>query len=291
MPGDLELKLDFSELDRLSEDIQQQLIPRAEAAVAGLAQQAHAHIVERAKRDLHSRQKKFLENLEFKQVSRSLWVITVKEPALWIEEGKPAGNMLIDLLSSPKAKIGKRSVYLVIPFEHAKPPTRSTPLENTLTAAIKAELKRQRKPYKAPIFNKDGRTVKQGLVDKMDIYVPQGGKAPIGHYGPDGQPTMAHPVPPGQMGPEGRPFLWGLRIYQKRIEDEKGNPLLDKKGRERAHKAFLTFRTASSRQFGLGKWDHPGLDAMNFLDEAEEWIARQWDYEIKPSLLAGLKQS
>jgi hypothetical protein len=80
-----------------------------------------------------------------------------------------------------------------------------------------------------------------------------------------------------KQGTTGIPFLQGVRIAQS----------MDAKGK--VSKGIFTFRVASSKQRGTGKWVHPGIKAKKFMDEGYDWALREWEDKIKPELLRGFQ--
>jgi len=92
------------------------------------------------------------------------------------------------------------------------------------------------------------------------------------------------PIGAARMGPTGIPFLQGIRVYQKRVKD-------DSTGHSKVSRGIMTFRVASSKHKGTGRWVHPGLQARNFFDEAADWALEQWEKRIVPDILTRFNQS
>lgn len=273
--SDLYLQLDYSELEKLGESIKD-LERKVQEEAGKLAAMTHAHIVEEAQEKLHSRRQKFLDNLAFSQVDQDTWVITVQRAAVWIEEGKPSGSMVDDLLGD-NPKISKDGVpYRVIPFEHSKAPTQQTTAQQNLTATVKQALKERNIPY-GGIERDDKGKPKTGLLHKFDIM-----DKPIRQDMGRGQGQG--PVGQVQQGNTGIPLLQGVRVYQKALFNDDGTPKVDKQGQQRASRSIMTFRVVSARHKG-NKWEYPGIEGMGFLDEAEEWAYREWSENILPRLL------
>jgi hypothetical protein len=259
-----------------------------EKAVQHLAAQTHAHVKEQAQGKLHSTRDIFLENLDFEQIDKRTWAVTVREKGLWIEEGMPPHSMLEDLLASPKAKTAKDgSKYLVVPFKHNKGPTQTTPHQQEMVSSIKEVLREKKIPYGKIERNPDG-SPKSGLLHKMDLHGPKQNRAPNGAEGPPGKPFSTHAPGAGEEGPSGRPYLWGMRIYQRLLKNPDGSPKMGKDGHPKASREIFTFRVASSKQAAMNKWFHPGLEPKGFLDEAYTWAQDQWDNYIAPEILRSL---
>ena len=249
----LEFNIDFETILAAHESDIAGLTKDLSEAVAGLAAQTHAHVVEMANERLHSRREAYVNALKFEEVQPGLWVITVTQPAMWIEEGQEPHNMLDDLLKSPKAKTAKDgSKYLVIPFKHDKGPTQQTAHAQGVTQMLKQELKKRGVPYKKIENGPDGKP-KLGLIHTM-------------HLGGEKRPHWTSPI------------LDGVRIYQRATKNGKGVTSVSR--------SIMTFRVASSKQKGTGKWDHPGSAPVKLLDEAFNWCEQQWDNEILPAILS-----
>ncbi len=215
------------------------------------------------------------------------WDITVKDGSSYVCQGVVIHNsehdMLENLLKSKKAKRAKDgSMYLSVPFQLNKPKNQQTPAQQSLLATVKKELAALGSEFPGgtvtpnKIEVKADGTPRLGLVRSLDIT-----KAPISTQalrigrGPMGQ------VAQGATG--GIPILRGVRIYQKEFKDKAGDT---KVGR-----FVMTFRTASSKQKGSGKWQHPGIDAVNLMDEAMTWALSTWSQKIAPSILAKITAS
>lgn len=301
MPSPLDLHINISQITDLQNALTDDVKSKLRRAAEQLAIQTHAHVVEQANAKLRSRLRPFLQNLTFGKVGDDVWAITVLRPGLWIEEGKPAGEMIDDLLKAKSAKTAKDgSRYVAVPFQHNKGQTYQTAGEAALIRTLKEALKEANIPYGKIERNLDG-SPRVGLLHSLDIDTPHINDArteltPRPHLkddlgrvqGPQMYRQRQHPRPQGQEGPGGRPFLWGVRIYQRLLRDKDGQPLLDKQGLPRASRHIMTFRVASSKHKGTGKWMYPGIEGKRFLDEAFEWAMKEWDTKIAPSLLGDL---
>lgn len=271
----LDLRGMTEKLTAITEQVQEKL----EVAAKKLSIQAHAHVAEQAATKLHSRLELFKDNLSWKELEPGVYAITVAGEARWIEDGMSQHEMLEDLLSSPKAKISKSGKrYIVIPFKHSKGPTSQTHIEKKMLQAIKTELQKRNIPYMKNEVNPDG-SPKIGLLHSFDMEKPgiQGGPVRPGQFGPQGKSFAPNARPGSQEGPSDRPYLFGVRIYQKMVDEGQ------------VQRGIFTFRVASESQMGSGKWMHPGLAPMHFLEETFEWCKTTWDTEIAPELLQGLK--
>lgn len=222
-------------------------------AVANLAAITDAKVKEMANQELHSTRKKYMDSLGFEEVAPGVWVISVDESGLFVEEGiEPNKDMKPDLLKNDfkTSKEGHR--YKAIPFDYGKAPSQMTASTQQLVAYMKKELKKEGVSMKKIERNQDG-SPKVGKLHEFDF----------------GNPG-------GRMGGPGKgntPVFKNLSIYQT----------LTKTGNVR--RDILTFRTVSSGPASAGKWHHPGLDAKKFLDRALEWAVQEWEAKILPEVL------
>lgn len=287
---DLHLSLDLSEIRKLNVEMDR-MMPRIEAAGASLAAETHAHVLERAQRELHSRREMFVENLTFEEVEPGIWVVTVKAPAVWIDEGMPPHSMVAALLGK-NAKIAKDgSRYRVIPFRHDKGGASQTPAAASLTQTIKQELKKLKVGYKSIDRDASG-APKEGLVFKHDIenkpLKPASFPFTFNKPGDNMHGYGRGPKGSVMQGPSGIPFLQGIRIYQRKMLNKDGSPKLDSAGLQKASRSVMTFRVVSSKHVAEGKWYYPGVEGKHFLDEAMTWAEHEWDTRIVPDLLKSI---
>lgn len=288
MPFDLTLQLDLSEVTNHTKKLSQGLDSRLAVAAEHLAIQAHARVREQASTKLRSRLEQFTQNLELETLDKGVYSVVVKEPARWIEDGMEPHSMLDALLRSPKAKTAKDgSRYLIVPFKHNVAPRKQTPVQSELLGHLKNALKDRNIPYQKIERNPDG-SAKTGLLHGFDLHGPKRRTPGPGAAGPMGRPFATHGLGhANEQGPEGRPFLWGVRIYQRLLKQPDGTPKMTGKGEQAVGRDIFTFRVASSKQ--TNKWFHPGAQPMHFLDDAYEWAKHQWDQVIAPQIAAELE--
>lgn len=270
----IKLDVDVTALIELRTQMQSDVERLMVDAAKDLATQTYAHIVEDVQKELHSTREKYLAALSIDQVAPDTWIVGLDKSGMWIEDGLEEHETLDDLLSSPKAKrAADGSTYIVVPFQHNKGPTKQTPAQNDLTNTIKAELKRRQIPYGKLETKPDG-TPKMGLLHKIDIL-----RSPLKTK--EG-PGMGHgAIGQVRQGRTGTPFLQGIRVYQKALQDAAT-------GKMSVVKQIMTFRVASSKHKGTGRWVHPGLKAKNFFEKAEKWAMEQFETKIVPDILARL---
>lgn len=246
---------DFKEF---SLEVQQDL----QKAVGELAAMTNTKVKEMAQAELHSSRQDFIDSVGFEEVAPGVWVVSVSEDGLWVEEGIPANHDMKEALlkNAKTSKSGTR--YKVIPFHYGKAPSTQNLSTQSLVAHLKMELKQENNkrsksgqekiPFKKIERNSDG-SPKVGKLHELDFKNPN--------------------VMVGGTGKENTPRLARLSIYQKVTAT--GNVRRD----------ILTFRTVSSGPASAGKWLHPGFEAKKFLDRAFDWAVNEWEKTILPEVL------
>lgn len=202
-----------------------------------------------------SRWLKFKENIWFDQIDESLYVVGVKAKGLWVEEGLPVGfDMKKGMLNSPKAKTSKDGHrYMIVPFEHSKPPKQTNDYGKDLITMIKSELKTRAIKFKGLEKHANG-APKLGKLHSFDINGKQlGGK------------TVA----------EGD--LDRVSIYQKQNKET-----------GKVQRGIFTFRTVTDKSPD-DSWIHPGLDAEQFIEKTREWAMNHWETVLLPDILKAWK--
>lgn len=222
-------------------------------AVANLAAITDAKVKEMANQELKSSRKPYMDSLGFEEIAPGIWVISVDESGLFVEEGIEANkDMKPALLAKDFKTSATGSRYKAIPFDYGKAPSQMTPQTQQIVAHLKESLKKEKVPFKKIEKNSDGS--------------PKVGKLHEFNFGNPG----------GKMGGPGKgntPALKGLSIYQS----------ITKTGNVR--RDILTFRTVSSSPASAGKWHHPGLEAKKFLDRALDWAMKEWEDKILPEVI------
>jgi hypothetical protein len=244
------------QLNQKKEDILKQL----RQATQSLAAAAHVKVLELAGEKLKTLQIKYKDAVGFEQVDDNLWVITLKEEAMFIEKGHGAWSMYDALAKSKKAKTSKDgNRYLTIPFEHSKRPAEQTIRAKQVTDKIRAFLKTEKIPYKKIEHNPDG-SPKLGLIHKFDV---------MRHP----KLLMKHPSDKAKS-----PLLQGLAIYQRK--DEKSG---------KVKRDVMTFRVVSEKTKNDGRWEYQPREAANIFKETHEWALGLWERELVPALIESLK--
>lgn len=261
----LKINIDASSMAAAFKEFAREAEREITQAVQGLATMTHAKVAENAAATLKSSAKLFKDNLGFEEVTPGIWVVSIGEPAMWIEEGIPHGHdMKPDLLKNgtPGANGGTSRV---IKFDHKAPPKSRNATADRIIGELKVGLRK---------INREAK--------KMDPNVQAISLKGI-EKNPDGSPRIGKlhefdlqsdlPTKTAQ-----HPALKGLTIYQSK--DESGNVRRD----------VLTFRTVSSKS-DPDSWIHPGYTGNKFLDEAEEWAWNEWETKILPELMTNLNGS
>lgn len=251
-------------------------------AAKDLARMVSAKTKEIAREKLKSRYKMYVDGLSVKEVEGA-YLVSLSSKVRFIEDGQQPHNMLDSLLASKKAKTAKDgSRYLTVPFEHGpgKGPTsqggQSGEAQQDLVATIKNEMKRQNKGRKA----KGQSPISFGKIEKNADGSPMLGKlhsfdisnAPLKTR--EG-PGMGHgAIGDVRQGVGGIPHLQGVSIYQ--------TP--DATSKTGVKRSIMTFRTASSKH-SSPRWDHPGTEPLNMMEDALEWARATWENEISPEIV------
>ena len=216
--------------------------------VANLAAITHAKTAELAASELKTTAKTLKDNLGFEEISEGVWVVSIDQDALFIEEGiEPNTDMKPGLLKGATKTSKDGNKYRPIPFEHSKAPSQMTPASQHIVNILNQNLKKENIPFKKIEKNQDG-SPRVGKLHSLNIDSPIPGKG-------------------------NTPALKGVSIYQT----------LTKTGNVR--RDILTFRTVSSGPRSAGKFLHPGMKAKHFLERAEEWALKTWEEQIMPEIL------
>lgn len=250
----LKLKIDVDQILKDVTDFKLEAEQDIQKAIANLATITHAKVVEEANNELHTSRQEFMDSLSFEEVSPGIWVISVDENGLWIEEGiEPNKDMKPGLLKE-NAKTSKSGTkYKVIPFDYGKAPSQMSASTQQAVTYLKQQLKKENVPFKKIEKSADGKSPKVGKLHEFDFGNP-GGKM-------------------GGPGKGNTPMFNGISIYQ--TVTKTGNVRRD----------IMTFRTVSSGPASADKWFHPGLEPKKFLDKALEWAIQEWENKILPEVL------
>jgi len=270
--------LDISGLTQFLENFTKEVTRDIQKGVEGLAEAAHGHILEEAKKKLNKYDRPIYEqNLsQAKQIDGFLWEITLIDEGANIENGREERDMKPGLLNTVKngAKPAKTTKdgrkYRIIPMPQGKESTSENPKDlaksEELIGNIKSFLKAQnpRLSYKG--------------IEKHTIVDPVTGspkKVPkLSPIGADGHPKPLHvfDIPSRIPGKGNTEQLARLHIYQ--VTNKNGN----------AKKVMTTFRTVLS-EGQEDKWMYPARPAVNIFQETEEWAKNEWDRTWLPQIM------
>lgn len=248
---DIDIDTLSKQMDGLKKDIQKDL----KQGVENLANMTHAKTLELAGEELSSLQKMYKDNVQFSNPAEGLWVVTLLEPALWIEEGRKAGFME-ELLNGKSAKTGKNGKYAVIPFQHNKNPSEQSPKAYDLAQEIKYDLKKRGVNWKKIEYGPDG-SPRLGLLHRFDV-------------------ETARPVD-AQKSHHKNSLTKGVAVYQRK----------DAEGKVR--KDVMTFRVITEKHKNEGLWNHPGRQGNKIMDKAYDWCMSAWEKDILPAIFEKYK--
>lgn len=244
------LKFDI-DTDKITENfgnLKNQLKQELTDAVGSLASMTHAKTLELARDKLSSLAQTYMDNVEFSNPAENFWVVSLKEPALWIEEGRKSGFMQ-ELLDGKSAKVNKKGEkYAIIPFEHSKNPTQQSPKAQQLANEIRDVMKAKGINWKKIEYNADG----SPRVGRLHQFNVESARLKPEHKGP-----ATH----------------GVAVYQTRGKN--GNVRRD----------VLTFRIIHQKHKGEGLWIHPGRAGDRLMDQALTWAMSEWEQKILPAIL------
>lgn len=237
-----------NEFKALATEVKQDLIRGVERLSAATV----AHVRQEAQEKLSGpTYLKFEKSIGFDNPAPGLWVVSINEKGMWVEEGIKSGfDMKPGLLKNAK-DINKRGYkYRAVPFDMAKSKTTATGYEFNLRNRVKSELAKNKIPFKKIEMDANGKP-KLGLLHKLNF----GGEIP---------------------GRGNTPILQGLSIYQ--TVTKTGNVRRD----------IMTFRTVSGdpNSGSANKWIHPGYEAKKFLENARKWCEDEWETTILPEILS-----
>jgi len=243
----IKINIDAASLAKEFEELASEVEKDIKDSMVNLSTIAHAKIVELASKNLHSTREIFLDNLSSpEQIADGIWVISLDQKALFIEEGLPASfDMKPGLLKN--GEVSKKGYkYKVIPFEHGAAPSQMTESAKDIVNKLRVELKKKKIPFK-----------------KIE-------------YGADGKPRLGKlhslNLPSDIPGKGNTPSLQRVSVYQSA---KNGNVRRD----------IMTFRTVSNNPESGDKWIHPGLEAQKIMDKAADWAEQTFYDQILPEIL------
>jgi hypothetical protein len=272
----LHVNIDLSDLLDIA-DIQEGVQREANRAAEELAAMTKHHIEELAAEKLHSRREAYVDKLTLSEED-GVHMVVLDASVRWIEDGQPAWDMLPSLLASKNAKTAKDgSQYAIVNFAHGGPsqgraggaklgPATNSPIQQDLVATIQSAMRDKKIPWGKIEKDANGEA-RLGRLHNFSIMTkpvktqesPGMGRGPLGQV---------------RQGNTGIPFLQDVSVHQ--FKDNNG----------KVQRSISTFRIASSKHKGTGKWLHPGSKPMYLFEEAAAWAQDMWEKEIGPKLMA-----
>jgi len=258
--SDLRFEIDAEAVSKQFNDLAKQVEQDIKKGVAGLAEATHTKTMELAKETFGggSLEDIYVKNLDWQQIDENMSVVTLYEPAMWIEEGRKSGFMdeLLNGKSGKISKDGKR--YAVIPFKHAEStggvdttqqPYRQSKKARELAGQIKDALKKEGVDPKKIEYNQDG----SPRVGRLHSFNFKSARLKESH----------------KNSP-----MEGVSVYQTKQKD--GSIRRD----------VMTFRIIHEDHKEEGKWSHPGRQPEKLMDKAFEWAMEYWEREMLPAILS-----
>ena len=246
--SDLKLEVNINDIADQFKELKEEAEKALLQGVESLSAMTHAKTLELARDNLGSLSKKYMDNVEYQKLEEGLWVVTLKEPAMWIEEGRKSGFME-ELLNGKSSKVNSKGErYAVIPFQHNKNPTEQSVQARQLADQIKSALRKEGINWKKIEKGPDG-TPRVGLLHKLNIDNPR--------------LKEVHK----------NAATKGVAVYQRKGKD--GNVRRD----------VMTFRIITEKHRNEGLWIHPGREGDKLLDKAFDWAVQTWENEILPTIL------
>ena len=258
--SNLRFEVDAEALSKQFEDMAKDVENDIKKGVSNLAQATHTKAMELAKERFggNSLEDIYVKNLYWSQIDENMSVVTLYEPAMWIEEGRKSGFMeeLLNGKSGKISKDGKR--YAVIPFKHSEStggidttnePFRQTKKAAQLATEIKQALKKEGVDHKKIEYNKDG-SPRLGRLHSFNFE--------------SARLKDKHKSNPMQ----------GVSVYQTKQKDGS------------IRKDVMTFRVITEDHREQGLWDHPGRAPEKIIDSAFDWAMEYWERELLPTILS-----
>lgn len=232
--------------------------PDRQRIIKGLGAAAMAKWKKLAQERLKSTSRDYINGLEHTVEGETATIsLNGKLPNL-VEQGFAGGDMRQWMLKSPKAKMGARGPYLIVPFRHGTPGTTGRNVGPTMPTSIHEVAKTL-----SPTISRPGKAI-----------TGEGGQTTV--WG-----KRLHPGLPMKAA--------ARRILTRHEKPWHASPLYMSMVRKGQHTAagiqtsgYTTFRTISSaRHMGEDEdgnmrtnWHHPGIEARNLAAEVQKHIEK-----------------
>jgi hypothetical protein len=250
--SNLKFTVDIEKILSHVKTLKKELTKDLNEGVRNLAEITHNKVLDLSETELGSIKQLYRDNVDFSNPAKNIYVITLKKPALWIEEGRKSGFME-ELLNGKSAKTGKNGKYAVIPFKHNNNPSTQSPKAYDLAQTIKYELQKKGVNWKKIEYNED-KSPRLGLLHKFNL-------------------ETARPVD-AQKDIHKNSLTKGIAVYQRKDSDGK------------VQRDVMTFRVISEKHKQEGLWMHPGRPGDKLMDKAFDWALKTWETDILPSILS-----
>lgn len=244
----LKFNINTDEIAQAIDATKEQIKKDLQRSVGNLAEMTHAKTLELARDELGSLSQTYMDNVEFSNPSPNFWVVTLKAPAMWIEDGRKSGFMeeLLNGKSSKTSMEGKK--YAVIPFQHNVNPSQQSPNAKNIANEIKSEFKRRGLNWKKIERDASG----SPRVGKLHSFNLESARLKDIHK---------------------TPVTYGVTVYQNKQKD--GSVKRD----------VMTFRIIHEDHKSEGLWNHPGRQGNKLFDKAFDWAMNTWEKDILPAML------
>lgn len=251
---DIKFDIDAESIVSSLKEFQNEIKEDLQKGIETLATETYAEVQRMANQELKTLKEPFMNSLDFQEVSPGVWVISVDQSGLWIEEGiEPDTDMKPGLLKGGAKTSKEGNKYRAIPFKYgSQSSSQSTPQSQEILGYLKQNLRKQGVPFKK--------------IEKDSSGSPKLGKLHEFNFGNVG----------GRWGAPGRgntQRFAGLSIYQHKTPSGK------------VRRDVLVFRTVTSGPKSSGKWIHPGREGSKFLDKALIYCSDTWEQKILPEIL------
>ena len=247
--ADIKIKIDTKSIAAQCKEFAKEAERDIKLGVAKLASQTHQEVLNMAQNGpdkLSSARKKFTDSVNFDDKTLGVFIISIAEEGMFVEEGIKPGTPMNTKAWLLKNDEGKG--YKIIPFEWGRPPSDMPKKERDYVQDLRKELNAQNVGWKTIERNSKG-SPRIGLLHEFNFGGPLPGKG-------------------------NTPIFNRVRIEQKEKTDEQGKKFIQRN--------ITTFRTVREDQ--VGKWVHPGLTPKHYLEKAETFFWKEWEEKVLPEI-------
>jgi hypothetical protein len=143
--SNLYFQVDASMFENVLEEFRNDLQKDLNEAIKHLTDITLEKTLEFAEQGLKTTFEVYKDNLSSRQESAGVYIISLKQKALWIEEGLPPEfDLKPGILNGKNAKMNAEGhKYAVVPFKHNKGPSQNTPKAQELVDQVKSVLRQE----------------------------------------------------------------------------------------------------------------------------------------------------